>query len=423
MSTITRTNVSDLRGAARLAFDATLGITTLVEKMHHTIQLVHPPLGASRAESTRGLTGLIYRSIRGTTRVIGKGLDAGLAPVAALLPEGESSTSRNAWVSAINGVYGDHLERTANPLAIEMSFLHEGDFVDPERPGDVVQDASGKVLLAIHGLCLNEQHWIRDGHHRIANVATATDHTIVHLRYNSGRSIDANGRNLAESLEALLAHWPVPVSHLVIVGHSMGGLVARSAMHHGTAAGHSWRGRLRKLFSLGTPHHGAPLERGGNRLDYVMELSPYVAPFTSLGKARSAGITDLRYGSITGVASRSSSRCRTTWSAMRWPQRSASAAACSPKDWSATVSFRSTARSASTPTARGHWRCRRSGSGSATRWGTSNCSAAPKCIRSWRNGCSDVRRALRVEGAAPQRSPSLAHQATQARAWRPLNCR
>jgi len=301
MSTITRTNVTDLRGAARLAFDATLGITTLVEKMHHTIQLVHPPLGASRAESTRGLTGLIYRSIRGTTRVIGKGLDAGLAPVAALLPEGESSTGRNAWVSAINGVYGDHLERTANPLAIEMSFLHEGDIVDPERPGDVVQDASGKVLLAIHGLCLNEQHWVRDGHHRIANVATATDHTIVHLRYNSGRSIDANGRNLAESLEALLAHWPVPVSHLVIVGHSMGGLVARSAMHHGAAAGHSWRRQLRKLFSLGTPHHGAPLERGGSRLDYVMELSPYVAPFTSLGKARSAGITDLRYGSITGV--------------------------------------------------------------------------------------------------------------------------
>jgi len=301
MSTINRTTVSDLRGAARLACDATIGITTLVEKMHHTIQLVHPPLGASRAESTHGLTGLIYKTIRGTTRVIGKGLDAGLTPVAAFLPEGESTASRNAWVSAINGVYGDHLERTANPLAIEMSFLHEGNFLDHERPGDVVQNASGKVLIAIHGLCLNEQHWVRDGHHRIANAAEATGHTIVHLRYNSGRAIDTNGRSLAAMLEALLAHWPVHVTQLVIVGHSMGGLVARSAIHHATAAGHSWRGPLRKLFSLGTPHHGAPLERGGNRLDYVMELSPYVAPFTSLGKARSAGITDLRYGSITGV--------------------------------------------------------------------------------------------------------------------------
>jgi pimeloyl-ACP methyl ester carboxylesterase len=301
MSTINRTTVSDLRGAARLAFDATLGITTLVERMHHTIQLVHPPLGASRAESTRGLTGLIYQAIRGTTRVIGKGLDAGLTPVAAFLPEGETTAGRNAWVSAVNGVYGDHLERTANPLAIEMGFLHEGTFVDPERPVDAVPHASGRVLLAIHGLCLNDQHWTRDGHHRIAAAAEATGHTIVHLRYNSGRSISDNGRSLAESLETLLAHWPVPVAQLAIVGHSMGGLVARSAIHHGTAAGYSWRRLLRKFFALGTPHHGAPLERGGNRLDYVMELSPYVAPFTRLGKARSAGITDLRYGSITGV--------------------------------------------------------------------------------------------------------------------------
>jgi pimeloyl-ACP methyl ester carboxylesterase len=301
MSTINRTTVSDLRGAARLAFDATLGITTLVERMHHTIQLVHPPLGASRAESTRGLTGLIYQAIRGTTRVIGKGLDAGLTPVAAFLPEGETTAGRNAWVSAVNGVYGDHLERTANPLAIEMGFLHEGTFVDPERPVDAVPHASGRVLLAIHGLCLNDQHWTRDGHHRIAAAAEATGHTIVHLRYNSGRSVSDNGRSLAESLETLLAHWPVPVAQLAIVGHSMGGLVARSAIHHGTAAGYSWRRLLRQFFSLGTPHHGAPLERGGNRLDYVMELSPYVAPFTRLGKARSAGITDLRYGSITGV--------------------------------------------------------------------------------------------------------------------------
>jgi pimeloyl-ACP methyl ester carboxylesterase len=299
MSTINRTTVSDLRGAARLAFDATLGITTLVEKMHHTIQLAHPPLGASRADSTRGLTGLSYRSIRGTTRAIGKGLDAGLIPVAALLPEGVPTETRNAWVSAINGVYGDHLERTANPLAIEMSFLHEGEVIDPGHPGGLQHDAAGRVLLAIHGLCLNEQHWTRDGHHRIASVAEATGHTLVQLRYNSGRSIDTNGRSLAAMLQALLERWPVPVTQLVIVGHSMGGLVARSAMQHGTAAGHSWRGLLRKLFSLGTPHHGAPLERGGNRLDYVMELSPYVAPFTSLGKARSAGITDLRYGSIT----------------------------------------------------------------------------------------------------------------------------
>ena len=121
MASPTRTQLSDLHGAVRLAFDATVGITDLVEKMHHTIQLLHPPLGASRAGVTRGVTGLVYRTIRGTTRLIGRGLDAGLSPVAGLLPEGETSVARDHWVSAVNGVYGDHLERTDNPLALPMT--------------------------------------------------------------------------------------------------------------------------------------------------------------------------------------------------------------------------------------------------------------------------------------------------------------
>jgi len=298
MAAPNRTTIDDLRGATRLACDATIGITDLVERMHHTILLRHPPLGASRAGATRGLTGLIYRSIRGTTRVIGRGLDTGLAPVAALLPEGESSAVRDAWVSAINGIYGDHLERTGNPLAIEMTLRHGGRPIDPGRAAGVLQAATGRLLVIVHGLCLNDQHWSRDGQNRIEAVARERGYTPIYVRYNSGRSIASNGRALAELLEALLGHWPHPVQELAIVGHSMGGLVARSASHHGSLARQDWRRSLRRLVFLGTPHHGAPLERGGHRLDYVMELSPYVAPFTRLGKARSAGITDLRHGSI-----------------------------------------------------------------------------------------------------------------------------
>jgi pimeloyl-ACP methyl ester carboxylesterase len=89
------------------------------------------------------------------------------------------------------------------------------------------------------------------------------------------------------------------VTELVIVGHSMGGLVARSACHHGSVSGHDWLQQLRSLVSIGTPHHGAPLERGGSWLDAVMELSPYVAPFTRIGTKRSAGINDLQHGNIT----------------------------------------------------------------------------------------------------------------------------
>jgi pimeloyl-ACP methyl ester carboxylesterase len=291
--------MDDLRGAARLAADATIGITDLVEKMHHTIQLGHMPLGASRADVTRGLTGLIYRGIRGTTRIVGRGLDMGLAPVAAMLPEGESTATRDAWVSAINGVYGDHLVRTENPLAIDMSFRHDGGRVDPQRPADTLAGATGRLLVIVHGLCLNDLHWTRDGENRIEAVAVEHGYTPVYLRYNSGRSIATNGREFAEQVETLICNWPQPLQEVAIVGHSMGGLVARSAVHHGRAARHDWPRSLRRLVFLGTPHHGAPLERGGHRLDYVMELSPYVAPFTRLGKSRSAGITDLRHGSIT----------------------------------------------------------------------------------------------------------------------------
>jgi pimeloyl-ACP methyl ester carboxylesterase len=84
----------------------------------------------------------------------------------------------------------------------------------------------------------------------------------------------------------------------VIVGHSMGGLLARSACHHGRLDGHAWLKHLRQMVFLGTPHLGAPLERGGNWVNVVLELSPYTAALARLAKIRSAGITDLRHGSI-----------------------------------------------------------------------------------------------------------------------------
>lgn len=83
-----------------------------------------------------------------------------------------------------------------------------------------------------------------------------------------------------------------------MVAHSLGGLVSRSAFHYGTAAGHRWPGRLGKLIFLGPPHHGAPLERMANWVDAILQLSPYTSPFVQLGKIRSAGITDLRYGNL-----------------------------------------------------------------------------------------------------------------------------
>jgi hypothetical protein len=78
----------------------------------------------------------------------------------------------------------------------------------------------------------------------------------------------------------------------------MGGLVTRSAFHYARQDALSWPDKLKNIIFLGTPHHGAPLERAGNWLDVILASTPYSAPFTKLGRLRSAGITDLRYGHV-----------------------------------------------------------------------------------------------------------------------------
>jgi pimeloyl-ACP methyl ester carboxylesterase len=145
---------------------------------------------------------------------------------------------------------------------------------------------------------MNDLQWKRKEHDHGAALARDLAYTPVYLHYNSGVHISANGRALAELLETLVQLWPVPLTELVLIGHSMGGLVARSACHYGALARHEWPRRLDKLVFVGTPHHGAPLERGGNWVDMLLSTSAYSAPLARLGKIRSAGITDLRFGNL-----------------------------------------------------------------------------------------------------------------------------
>jgi pimeloyl-ACP methyl ester carboxylesterase len=145
---------------------------------------------------------------------------------------------------------------------------------------------------------MNDLEWRRKGHDHGAALAAEAGYTPVYLHYNSGLHISTNGRMFADQIESLLHAWPVPVDELMILAHSMGGLVARSACHYGALAHHDWLRHLRKIIFLGTPHYGAPLERGGNWVDVVLDASPYTTAFARLGKIRSAGITDLRHGSM-----------------------------------------------------------------------------------------------------------------------------
>jgi pimeloyl-ACP methyl ester carboxylesterase len=146
---------------------------------------------------------------------------------------------------------------------------------------------------------MNDLQWRRaDGHDHGAALADSLGFTPVYLHYSTGLHVSTNGRALASQLEQLLEQWPRPLARFAIVGHSMGGLVARSALHYGRAAGHHWPHRLDDLAFLGTPHHGAPLERAGHGIDLLLGATPYAAPFARLGKLRSAGITDLRHGNV-----------------------------------------------------------------------------------------------------------------------------
>lgn len=298
---------SDLRAVAQLATQATRGVATMAEGVH---QAVWSTMGVSGADKTRtrGLTGFVYRTVHGVTELVGKGLEAAFTRLEPLLesvvdapPE---TPQREAVLAALNGVLGDRLAQTHNPLATPMTLRYQGQVLNPQTMPALPQ-ATGKVLLLIHGLCMNDLQWHAEAHEdgkpvsdHGAALATARGYTPIHLRYNTGLHTSQNGQELTLLLEQLLAHWPVPVQELTAVVHSMGGLVIRSAVHAAQQRGLRWPGQLKAIVFLGTPHHGAPLERAGNWVDVVLGTTPFSKPFAKLGQMRSAGITDLRYGFV-----------------------------------------------------------------------------------------------------------------------------
>jgi pimeloyl-ACP methyl ester carboxylesterase len=288
------TRAEELREAVRLAVDATLGVTDVVQKMHHTLGGGPEVLGRPLEGIVKLLSAPAYAGVKLITNLVGAGLDAGLEQLGPVLGPGGDSEEQDLVVGALNGVVGDIFAERGSTLAITTGFRRTGKPLEVSQLGPV----TGKLLVLVHGSSATDGSWSRKGaHHGEAlEQEQALGLTWVALRYNSGRHVSTNGREFAAAMDQLVTSWPVPVTDLTIVAHSMGGLVTRSACQLAEAQGLSWRKLLRTIVFLGTPHQGAPMERVGNVIGTLLGISRYSAPLTALAQIRSAGVTDLRFG-------------------------------------------------------------------------------------------------------------------------------
>ena len=295
-----RVNTAAVRGVARLAFDAVTNVTDIVEGMHLNISSAPLPLAKPALGRTRGITGLVYAAIRNIAGAVGEGVDRLLSLAPAREEPFSASAKQEAFLAALNGVVGDHLEASANPLALPMRFRSDGIALQLNREAlaAAFPEARPKLLIMLHGLCMNDRQWQRKGHNHGALLAEELGYTPLYLHYNSGRHISYNGAEFASLMQQLHDAWPVKAAEITFLAHSLGGLVARSACHYAARMQHAWLKSLHRIVFLGTPHHGAPLERGGNQFQALAGITPYSAPLSRLGMLRSAGVTDLRHGNL-----------------------------------------------------------------------------------------------------------------------------
>ena len=234
----------------------------------------------------------VYGSIRLGGRAVGMGLDARAI--------GSPEVTDTAQ-AAVNGLWGDDLGRHEGHLRIAMAIRDRSGAavrIGPDSGG--ISGATGSVVVLVHGLMQTERCWrgrngipgldeVLDGHPGLTSLA---------VRYNSGLHVSENGAQLAGLLERIHANWPVPVESIALVGHSMGGLVIRSACVSARSVGHHWIDVLHDVVTIGTPHRGAPLEKVTNVLAWGLGFASATQPLAESLNTRSAGIKDLRFGAI-----------------------------------------------------------------------------------------------------------------------------
>ena len=252
------------------------------------------------------ISGPAYGSVRNALLATGW-LAGGMVSKVSALPA-TTKQRTNLAVAALNAAVGDRLYDANSPLAIRMALRSGGREIPvrPERLEAAYPDATPKLAVFLHGLGETENSWTihADNHDRDGSVtygsrlAAAPGYTPLYLRYNTGLHISHNGKRLSDLLAAVVSAWPTSVEEIIIIAHSMGGLVARSACHYGQQVEEPWIPAVRHVFYLGAPHLGAPLERLTSYSTWVLSKTGLTRPIAALVNRRSAGIKDLRFGYI-----------------------------------------------------------------------------------------------------------------------------
>jgi pimeloyl-ACP methyl ester carboxylesterase len=263
------------------------------------------PIGAPARIVHDGVSTASYRAVsvalRAPVRAGGRAISERTRGSTALADSAPGALA----LGALNGIAGDRLARDHPDLAVGLSVRRRGREVplEPDALADAFPEATARIAVFIHGLCGTEDTWRLGSRGNNPSPTYGTrlrdelGITPVYIRYNTGLRVSGNGLELSEALERLTSQWPVEVDEIALIGHSMGGLVARSACHYGQQSDHAWTGLLRHVFCLGTPHLGAPLERAANVAGWTLGRLPESRPFADLFfNRRSVGIKDMRFG-------------------------------------------------------------------------------------------------------------------------------
>jgi hypothetical protein len=310
-------SVEEIRGMKDVLVEALSGGVAAVAEMHGAIAR-YPFAVLERIPTTRlpatavrlvhdGIAGGVYGVLRGAAAGAGLAGDAVLVPLRGL---DVAPQERPGWLDlalgALNGVVGDRLEERGNALRMRMELCHADRplGLDSHALRRALPDATPRLAVFVHGLAGHDrawrfyarEHWGDAETNYGSLLARELGYTPLYLRYNSGLHVSENGARLAARLETLARAWPVALDEIALVGHSMGGLVARSACHQGARADRAWVRAVRHLVCLGSPHLGAPLEKLGNLAGWALGALEVTRPLARIVNGRSAGIKDLRFG-------------------------------------------------------------------------------------------------------------------------------